>query len=57
MLDSWKYCVENKGLEIYGWCINKDTPAGKQAGMDTLDDGKSGYKEQQQYRLSVMEAG
>jgi REP element-mobilizing transposase RayT len=21
MLDSWKYCQENKGLEIYGWCI------------------------------------
>jgi putative transposase len=21
MLDSWKYCKENKGLEIYGWCI------------------------------------
>ena len=21
MLDSWKYCIENKGLEVYGWCI------------------------------------
>jgi REP element-mobilizing transposase RayT len=21
MLDSWKYCQVNKGLEIYGWCI------------------------------------
>lgn len=21
MLDSWKHCRENKGLEIYGWCI------------------------------------
>ncbi len=21
LLDSWKYCMENKGLEIYGWCI------------------------------------
>ncbi len=21
MLDSWKYCQANKGLEIYGWCI------------------------------------
>jgi putative transposase len=20
MLDSWKYCIENKGLEKYGWC-------------------------------------
>ena len=21
ILKSWKYCIENKGLEIYGWCI------------------------------------
>ncbi|HVS90706.1 MAG TPA: transposase [Mucilaginibacter sp.] len=21
MLDSWRYCQANKGLEIYGWCI------------------------------------
>jgi len=21
MLDSWKYCQKEKGLEIYGWCI------------------------------------
>ena len=21
LLDSWKYCMGNKGLEIYGWCI------------------------------------
>jgi len=21
MIDSWKHCQENKGLEIYGWCI------------------------------------
>ena len=21
MLDSWKHCQSNKGLEIYGWCI------------------------------------
>jgi len=21
ILDSWKYCQLNKGLEIYGWCI------------------------------------
>lgn len=21
MLDSWRYCMANKGLEIYGWCI------------------------------------
>lgn len=21
MLDSWKHCQANKGLEIYGWCI------------------------------------
>ncbi len=21
MLDSWKYCVQNKGMELYGWCI------------------------------------
>jgi len=21
MLDSWKYCQQNKDLEIYGWCI------------------------------------
>ena len=21
IIDSWKYCQENKGLEIYGWCI------------------------------------
>ena len=21
MLDSWKHCQKNKGLEIYGWCI------------------------------------
>ncbi len=21
MIDSWLYCRDNKGLEIYGWCI------------------------------------
>ena len=21
ILESWKYCQEKKGLEIYGWCI------------------------------------
>ena len=21
LLDSWKYCLENKGLQIFGWCI------------------------------------
>jgi len=21
MIDSWKHCQKNKGLEIYGWCI------------------------------------
>src|SRR6202789_1525173 len=21
MLDSWRHCQANKGLEIYGWCI------------------------------------
>ena len=21
MLKSWKHCIDNKGLEIYGWCI------------------------------------
>ena len=21
MLDSWRHCQQNKGLEIYGWCI------------------------------------
>ncbi len=21
LLDSWRFCVKNKGLEIYGWCI------------------------------------
>ena len=21
ILDSWKYCIDNKGLEVYGWCI------------------------------------
>ena len=21
MLDSWKYCIDHKGLEVYGWCI------------------------------------
>ena len=21
ILDSWKYCQQNKGLDIYGWCI------------------------------------
>ena len=21
LLESWKYCIENKGLEVYGWCI------------------------------------
>src|ERR1700712_1146249 len=21
IIDSWKYCQEKKGLEIYGWCI------------------------------------
>jgi len=21
VLDSWKFCQETKGLEIYGWCI------------------------------------
>ncbi len=21
LIDSWKYCIKNKGLEIYSWCI------------------------------------
>ena len=21
MLDSWKYCIDNKGMELYGWVI------------------------------------
>ena len=21
LIKSWNYCIENKGLEIYGWCI------------------------------------
>jgi len=21
LIDSWKFCQEKKGLEIYGWCI------------------------------------
>ena len=21
MLDSWRYCIANKGMELYGWCI------------------------------------
>ena len=21
VLDSWKYCIANKGMELYGWCI------------------------------------
>ena len=21
VLKSWKYCIQNKGLQIYGWCI------------------------------------
>ena len=21
IVESWKYCQENKGLEVYGWCI------------------------------------
>ena len=21
ILDSWKYCMQNKGMELYGWCI------------------------------------
>lgn len=21
LIESWKYCIEHKGLEIYGWCI------------------------------------
>lgn len=21
MLDSWEYCMQNKGMELYGWCI------------------------------------
>lgn len=21
VLDSWKYCIKNKGMELYGWCI------------------------------------
>src|SRR5690349_20531110 len=21
LVNSWKYCIENKGLEVYGWCI------------------------------------
>lgn len=21
VLDSWRYCIENKGMELYGWCI------------------------------------
>ena len=21
MLDSWQYCMEKKGMELYGWCL------------------------------------
>jgi putative transposase len=21
MINSWKYCIDKKGLEVYGWCI------------------------------------
>ena len=21
LLESWNYCIKNKGLEVYGWCI------------------------------------
>jgi REP element-mobilizing transposase RayT len=21
LVNSWKFCIENKGLEVYGWCI------------------------------------
>ena len=21
LLDSWKYCLTNKGMELYAWCI------------------------------------
>ncbi len=21
LIKSWEYCIENKGLQIYGWCI------------------------------------
>ena len=21
IIESWKYCQQNKGLQIYGWCI------------------------------------
>ena len=21
MLESWRYCIKNKGMELYGWCI------------------------------------
>jgi putative transposase len=21
VLDSWKYCMQNKGMELYGWCV------------------------------------
>jgi len=21
LIDSWRYCIEHKGLEVYGWCI------------------------------------
>jgi len=21
LLDSWRYCIQHKGLELYGWCI------------------------------------
>ena len=21
LISSWKYCIDHKGLEIYGWCI------------------------------------
>jgi putative transposase len=21
VLDSWKFCINNKGMELYGWCM------------------------------------
>jgi REP element-mobilizing transposase RayT len=21
VLDSWKYCIQHKGMQLYGWCI------------------------------------
>jgi len=21
LINSWRYCIEHKGLEVYGWCI------------------------------------